>query len=319
MDIPVVDFDVYRVGVEDVADEKLNVLSKELKSAFTEVGFVYLKNSGISQHEVDSMMNISKTFFLLPHEVKMPLLRGKAYGSIHGWISYGSERTGSNRTWDLKEAFNIADLQPMALGVALGGSAPRFREKQVWFYRRCADLSLRVLRVLALSLGLDPDIFLSKHSRVVDGEQQAGGEQNRTTLRLLYYPPVQTECVQEGQVRCGEHSDFGTITLVFQGPGGGLQFLGRSGDYIHAPSIPGTVLINIADMMQRWTSDRFISTIHRVVLPPPGDMSDRQSVIFFLLPDDDAVITCCDGTDKCPPATALDFLMERFSQTYEEK
>ncbi|XP_061078576.1 uncharacterized protein LOC133111947 isoform X2 [Conger conger] len=318
MNIPVVDFDVYRVGVEDVAEEKLDVLCKELRSAFTEVGFVYLKNTGISQYEVDTMMNISKTFFLLPHEAKMPFLRGKHADPNQGWVSSGTERLNSRRACDLKEAFNTSSLLP-SMKWPSEEVLPGFREKQVWFYRRCADLSLRVLRVLALSLGLDPDFFLSKHSRVVDGEQQAGGQRNGTTLRLLYYPPVQTECVQEGQVRCGEHSDFGTITLVFQGPGGGLQVLGRSGDFIAAPTIPGTVLVNIADLMQRWTSDVLISAVHRVLLPPPGDMSERQSVVFFLHPDDDAVITCCDGTDKYPAITALDYLMERLENSYRRK
>ncbi|KAJ8252723.1 hypothetical protein COCON_G00220350 [Conger conger] len=306
MNIPVVDFDVYRVGVEDVAEEKLDVLCKELRSAFTEVGFVYLKNTGISQYEVDTMMNISKTFFLLPHEAKMPFLRGKHADPNQGWVSSGTERLNSRRACDLKEAFNTSSLLP-SMKWPSEEVLPGFREKQVWFYRRCADLSLRVLRVLALSLGLDPDFFLSKHSRVVDGEQQAGGQRNGTTLRLLYYPPVQTECVQEGQVRCGEHSDFGTITLVFQGPGGGLQVLGRSGDFIAAPTIPGTVLVNIADLMQRWTSDVLISAVR----PRVGRC--------HWYTDDDTVITCCDGTDKYPAITALDYLMERLENSYRRK
>ncbi|KAJ8343431.1 hypothetical protein SKAU_G00307600 [Synaphobranchus kaupii] len=308
MNIPVVDFDVYRVGVDDVADEKLNVLCKELKTAFTEVGFVYLKNTGIAQQEVDAVMDISKKFFLLPDEAKIPFHRGNHADPIHGWVSSGTERLNPLRACDLKEAFNITSLHPSVKWPS-EEALPGFRAMQVSFFLRCKDLSLRVLRVLGLSLGLDPEVFLSKHTQV-------GGEQNASTFRILYYPPVRAESVEDGQVRCGEHSDYGTITLLMQGPGEGLQVLPRSGDYISAPSIPGTVLINIADLLQRWTADVFISAKHRVLLPPPGDMSARQSVAFFLYPDDEAVITCCNGVDKYPPVKAVDYLNERLKDAY---
>ncbi|XP_061078579.1 uncharacterized protein LOC133111947 isoform X4 [Conger conger] len=284
MNIPVVDFDVYRVGVEDVAEEKLDVLCKELRSAFTEVGFVYLKNTGISQYEVDTMMNISKTFFLLPHEAKMPFLRGKHADPNQGWVSSGTERLNSRRACDLKEAFNTSSLLP-SMKWPSEEVLPGFREKQVWFYRRCADLSLRVLRVLALSLGLDPDFFLSKHSRVVDGEQQAGGSGSLWGLHCSSH---------HSWHRPRQHrrpdAEMDVRRLNFRG-----EAQSRALSLVH------------------WY------TVHRVLLPPPGDMSERQSVVFFLHPDDDAVITCCDGTDKYPAITALDYLMERLENSYRRK
>uniref|UniRef100_A0A1A8B677 Isopenicillin N synthase-like Fe(2+) 2OG dioxygenase domain-containing protein n=1 Tax=Nothobranchius furzeri TaxID=105023 RepID=A0A1A8B677_NOTFU len=79
------------------------------------------------------------------------------------------------------------------------------------FFQRCKELSLRVLRVMALSLGLDPDVFIRAHALI-------GTDENKTTLRSLYYPPVKT--AKENQLRCGEHSDYGSITLVFQGSDG---------------------------------------------------------------------------------------------------
>ncbi|KAJ8396682.1 hypothetical protein AAFF_G00015200 [Aldrovandia affinis] len=312
MKIPVVDFELLKIGLDDVADEKLNVLSQELKAAFTEVGFVYLKNTGIAQQEVDAVMDISKRFFLLPDEAKTPFSRGSdANNQNHGWVSSETERLNPSRAGDLKEAFNTTSLHPDAKWPS-NEVLPGFREMQESFFLRCKDLSLRVLRVMSLSLGLDPEVFQSKHALV-------GSEENGTTLRTLYYPPVRMETVKEGQLRCGEHSDYGTITLVFQSAEGGLQVLSRSGDFISAPSIPGTVLINVADLMQRWTADVFISVIHRVLLPPPGDMSIRQSLAFFLQPDDDAVITCCDGSDKYPPVKSGDYLLERFKASYGRK
>ncbi|KAG7319817.1 hypothetical protein KOW79_016960 [Hemibagrus wyckioides] len=119
--------------------------------------------------------------------------------------------------------------------------------------------------------------------------------------------PVKTESVKIDQIRCGEHSDYGSISLVLQSQQEGLQVLNRKGEFISAPSIPGTVLINIADMMQR------------VLLPPVGDSSARQSLVFFVQPDDDAIITCCDGSNKYPPVKSLDYLLSRFNDTYGRK
>lgn len=114
-----------------------------------------------------------------------------------------------------------------------------------------------------------------------------------------------------------------------------LQVLSRSGNYLDVPLVPGAVLVNIADLMQRWTSDCFVSAVsgcglilrgadtwdgdltssphqlHRVLLPPAGDCSTRQSLAFFVQPDDDAVIRCCDGSDKYPPVSSGLYLQQR--------
>ncbi|MED6246592.1 hypothetical protein ATANTOWER_020383 [Ataeniobius toweri] len=88
-----------------------------------------------------------------------------------------------------------------------------FQDIHTTFFQRCKDLSLRVLRVIAQSLALDPDVFLHAHRFI-------GTDENGTTLRSLYYPPVKSEMAKEGQLRCGEHSDYGSITLLFQGSEG---------------------------------------------------------------------------------------------------
>ncbi|XP_044213150.1 proline hydroxylase buaE isoform X4 [Thunnus albacares] len=249
-------------------------------------------------------MDISKRFFLQPDEQKQPFSRKSfANNPNHGWVSLETERLNPLRPGDLKEAFNTASLRP-----DIKWPSAEFQEIQRSFFMRCKDLSLRVLRVMAHSLGLDPEVFLGAHRLI-------GTDGNATTLRSLYYPPVNREQAKEGQLRCGEHSDYGSITLLFQGSGG-LQVLSRSGEFIDAPSIPGAVLINIADLMQRWTSDHFVSVRHRVLLPPAGDSSTRQSLAFFVQPDDEALITCCDGSDKYPPVTAGAYIIERFNDSY---
>ncbi|KAM7002785.1 uncharacterized protein LKV04_004005 isoform 2-T2 [Tautogolabrus adspersus] len=307
MSIPVVDFGAYSINQPDVSDKHLHILSKQLKTAFTEVGFVFLTNTGISHEEVDRVMDISEKFFLQPDELKQPFSR-KSFAKVpnHGWVSLETERLNQRRPGDLKEAFNVVSLQPDIKWPS--GAVKSFQEIYSPFYLHCKELALRVLRVMAHSLDLDPEVFLSVHRHV-------GTSENGSTLRSLYYPPVISGEAKKDQLRCGEHSDYGTITLVFQGSEG-LQVLSRSGEFIDAPCIPGAVLLNIADLMQRWTSDRFVSARHRVLLPPAGNLRTRQSLAFFVHPDNEALISCCDGSDKYPPITAGDYLIERFKKSY---
>ncbi|XP_039989277.1 2-oxoglutarate-Fe(II) type oxidoreductase ppzD [Xiphias gladius] len=306
--IPVVDFAAYGLSRRDVTDEQLNGLSKEVKAALEEIGFVFLKNSGITQEEVDRVMDVSRRFFQQPDELKRPFRRNSfADSPNHGWVSLESERLNPRRPGDLKEAFNTVSLHP-DIKWPSSEAVTGFQEIQTSFFHRCKELSLRVLRVMAHCLGLDPDVFLSVHRLI-------GTDENGTTLRSLYYPPVNSEKTKEGQLRCGEHSDYGSITLLFQSSEG-LQVRTRSGEFICAPCIPGAVLVNIADLMQRWTSDRFVSVRHKVLLPPAGDSSTRQSLAFFVQPDDEAVITCCDGSSKYPPVKAGEYLTERFKDSY---
>ncbi|XP_034031716.1 2-oxoglutarate-dependent dioxygenase htyE [Thalassophryne amazonica] len=309
MGIPLVDFSAYSLSKKDVPDEELQVLIKELKTAFMEVGFVYLKNTGITQEEVDNVMKISMEFFLQPDELKKPFRRTYFDKQPnHGWVPIEAERLNPQRPEDFKELFNVSSLHPDVKWPSAGALAG-FQEIQTSYFNRCKDLSLRVLRLMALSLGIDPEVFLGAHRLI-------GTNGNSTTLRSLYYPPVSSEQMKANQLRCGEHADYGSITLLVQSPEGGLQVRDRSGKYVHVPTIPGAILVNIADLMQRWTSDQFVSTLHRVLLPPSGDFGTRQSVAFFVHPDDEALITCCDGSNKYPPITSYDHLMGRFQQSF---
>ncbi|XP_019750315.1 UPF0676 protein C1494.01-like [Hippocampus comes] len=309
MSIPVVDFSVASLSVEDMSSADLHQLSRELKVAFMEVGFVFLKNTGITQEEVDHVMDASRRFFLQPDQLKRLFVR-KSFpiNPYHGWVAMETERLHPEKPGDLKEAFNLTSLHP-DIKWPSSEAAPGFQETQMTFFHRCKELSLRILRVMALSLDVDPDIFLNAHRLI-------GTEENYTTLRSSYYPPVNSEQAKEGQLRCGEHSDWGSITLLFQNAEG-LQVRRRSREFICVPSVPGTVLVNIADMMQRWTSDHFVSVPHRVLLPPAGDCSStRQSLAFFLHPDNEAVVSCIDGSDKYPPLRPSAYVKEREYDSY---
>ncbi|KAJ0029142.1 hypothetical protein NQD34_004139 [Periophthalmus magnuspinnatus] len=311
--IPVLDFGVYSLECdpESVSETELKRLSQKIYEAFTRVGFVFLKNTGITHEEVSHVMNVSSRFFSLPEKQKIVFSRGRYENdSNHGWVSMETERLNPARPGDLKESFNTTLLSPDILWPT-GGTLSDFREVHTSFFHRCTALGLRVLRLLALSLHLPPETFVKDHSKI-------GELENCTTLRSNFYPPIDAGQAKPGQLRCGEHSDYGSITLLFQSSPG-IQVRSVSGEFISAPCLPGAVLVNIADLMQRWTSDTFISAVHRVQLPPPGDSSQRQSLAFFMQPDDSAVISCCDGSNKYPPIRSDQYIHQRFEDSYGRK
>ncbi|MBN3307792.1 YQK1 protein, partial [Amia calva] len=280
-----------------------------MNEAFTEIGFVYLKNTGIDQEQVNEVMEISKEFFLLPEDIKKKFsISTQPNFPYFGWVSVETERLNPDRPGDLKEVYGVTTLHPDIVWPP-EDTVAGFQKTMESFFNRCEQLSLRILRVMALILGLEGNFFLDKHNEM-------SGNKNGTTLSTLYYPSVDMSSVKEGQIRCGEHSDYGSITLLFQSDKSGLEVMNQAGEYISAPPIPGAVLINIADLMQRWTCDRFVSAKHRVILTPPGDKSTRQSLAFFVHPDDNAMISSFDGSDKYAPINALDYLNERLSDTF---
>ena len=221
-----------------------------------------------------------------------------------------SSSARGSKPGDLKEAFNYRPCDDPEGGWP--DSAVQFRESNKAVYQRLTDLSYRLLDVLSIGLGLDKSFMKDCH-------QYIGTTKCSTTLRTLYYPPIPTDSkIKPGQIRLGEHSDYGSVTLLFQDDVGGLEVKVPGGDFIPVTPIPGTMLVNIGDLMQRWTSDRLVATKHRVLIPEEELLQKRcrQSVVFFLHPDDDYVVRCLDGSDKYEPISSLDYLKYRFSMTY---
>lgn len=145
------------------------------------------------------------------------------------------------------------------------------------FFSHCHLLHVQILRALALALDLGEDFFDNK----VD--QQAHN------LRLLNYPPIEASKIQGGGNRAGSHSDYGTVTLLFQDMVGGLEVQDKAtGAFVPAKPVADTVVVNIGDLLQRWSNDVLSSTIHRVVLPSEGvegtSMTPRRNSIVRSFP-----------------------------------
>lgn len=310
MSVAVVDFGSFALGEAVPSAHEMKRLSTEIGRAFSELGFVYLKNTGIKDEQVFRAMDICRKFFLLPKDIKQQYARSVVSDvPYHGWFDLQTESLDPTQACDLKEAFNYSTFS--SSNVRPVKELPEFTSCIESFFRTFQELSMHVMKVIELSLGIETDFFVSKHQRM-------GSLLNPSTLRAAFYPPVEKSSLMENQTRCGEHSDYGTFTLLFQDKNGGLEVMSRSGQYIDAPYIPNAVLLNGGNLLQRWTSDRWIAAKHRVRIPQTEDALNRsrQSLIFFAHPDHDATIACCDGLDKYPPTTSIQYLMDKHQDIF---
>ncbi|HEY9626704.1 MAG TPA: 2-oxoglutarate and iron-dependent oxygenase domain-containing protein [Coleofasciculaceae cyanobacterium] len=295
--IPIIDFAPYNQGS---AAERQQVV-EQIYAACHEMGFMYLLNSGISKSLFDRLLIQSQQFFDLPIALKQQVARSPETNC--GYVGFQKERLDAAKPWDLKEAFNV--------GIhALWPSQPEeFQAVVSEFYRQCTtEVAPKVLRAFAIALHLPETFFDDKHGQ-------------NYVLRMLHYPPV-SQTPEPGQLRAGEHTDYGSITLLLQDDVGGLEVRTRNGEWIAAPYVPDALLVNVGDAMQRWTNDELSSTPHRVGVPLLAAMRSRYSVALFCDPNLDVEIAClesCQNDDRpaqYPPILTQDYLESRFAATY---
>ncbi|XP_021349213.1 UPF0676 protein C1494.01-like [Mizuhopecten yessoensis] len=305
--VPVVDISAYGLDVvnaKEVDTETVRPVADSLCGALRDIGFCYIKNHGISQSLINQVTAVSRTFFEKPLEYKNTYRR-QHISEIHGWIPRETETLNPDRPCDYKEAYNYTPID--------GVECPSFEVTMKNVRAACHQLSHRILDLMSIGLDLEDKHFLR------NCHQTIGQKSNTSTLRTIFYPSLLSdEEIKPNQIRCGEHSDFGSLTLLFQDDVGGLQVCNLQGEYVPASPIPGTILINIGDLMQRWTSDKLIATKHRVVIPDEEirKTKSRQSVAFFVVPDNDVVISCLDKSDKYEPISSVRYIQERLSPTY---
>ena len=163
------------------------------------------------------------------------------------------------------------------------------------------DLAARIMRVFATALDLPADFFAPYVGDPI------------SALRALNYPATGAVS-DDNQQRAGAHTDYGTLTILLPQPDRrGLQARMPNGDWVDVPTPKGAFVINIGDLMARWTADRWVSTLHRVIALP--DQPARQSLAFFHQPDWDAQIVPLDGSDAYPPVKSGPYLMNKFQST----
>jgi len=326
--IPLIDFSKFS-GASSDAEKRQT--AEQIVSGFREVGFIYLDKHGIPSSTVSTAFQKSAEFFSLPTDVKQRLA-WEDPRSNRGYVAIGRERV--TQSADLNEIAELRAKAPdfketMEIGRDWDktwknqwpqeSDTPLFKQTMLDFYQTCHELHVHVMRAIALGLNLEGTFFDQKI------------DQQCHNLRLLSYPPIKTDLLlNEGQARAGAHSDYGTLTLLFQDSVGGLEVQNpRTKEFQPAPPIPGSIVINAGDLLARWSNDVLRSTLHRVVAPPAKKISDtkgitphRQSIAFFCNPNFDAEIAClpnCSGPGneaKYSPVTTEEYIVGRLAVTY---
>ncbi|KJA29911.1 hypothetical protein HYPSUDRAFT_245346 [Hypholoma sublateritium FD-334 SS-4] len=322
--IPVIDFAKFRSAE---SPEGRKQTAKDIVNAFKESGFVYLKNHGVTPAEVQTVFQKSAEFFHLPSDVK----NGLAWEdprSNRGFVKVGRERV--TQATDPAEIAALREKAPdyketMEIGRDWDSvwknqwpsetQAPGFKQNMLDFYETCHELHVHVMRSVAIGLDLKEHFFDSKI------------DEKCHNLRLLSYPAIKTSLLKnEGQARAGAHSDYGTLTLLFQDSVGGLEVKNpHTGEFVPATPIPGTIVVNVGDLLARWSNDVLRSTLHRVVAPAEKISETesltpaRQSIAFFCNPNFSAEVSClpnCGDVAKYPPVNTEDYIVGRLAVTY---
>jgi isopenicillin N synthase-like dioxygenase len=309
--IPVIDFTPF---VSDTTEKRETV--SVLRDACEKIGFFYLANHGVPERLQSGIFEEAKRFFSLPAEFKMDPALGVTPQRNRGYQPMSSRLYSNAGAPDLNEGFKYQlDLPPDDPDVLAGDRVhqlnrwptglPGWREALQEYYVEMERLMRRLLRAFALALDLEETYFLEFYLKPI------------TQIILLHYPP-QDPRAPEDAYGIRPHTDATSFTIVNQDEIGGMQVKGTS-DWIDAVPIPGTFLINIGDMMARWTNDRFASTMHRVY---NRTGRERYSVPFFAIPDFDAVVEClpsCKGPGnpaKYPPLHVGQSLQNRFATNW---
>ncbi|KIM46332.1 hypothetical protein M413DRAFT_441416 [Hebeloma cylindrosporum] len=323
--IPVVNFARFRTA-SSLQEKKETAV--EIVSAFKECGFVYLSNHGISPSEVLNTFHRSADFFKLPYDTKRKFA-WEDPRSNRGYVEVGRERV--TQSADPEEIKALREKAPdcketMEIGRDWDTTwknqwpsetqVPGFKQNMLDFYETCHALHVHVMQSIAIGLDLGEHFFDQKIN------------EKYHNLRLLSYPPIKTNLLEnEGQARAGAHSDYGTLTLLFQDAVGGLEVQNpHSGEFVPAIPIPDTIVVNVGDLLARWSNDVLRSTLHRVVAPTAQTISDtarltpvRQSIAFFCNPNFSAEVSClpnCGDIPKYPPVNAGDYIVGRLAVTY---
>ena len=308
-EIPVID--VGALQTDSRADVK--TVATALRKAAEGPGFFYISNHGVSRAVIEAAFDASRRFFALPIEEK----RRVAINALHrGFIETGGAKMYDKAKVDLKESYlwglelGLDDPDVIAGKPLMGPNQwpdflPGFQAPLYAYYNAVVDCGRSLLGALALSLELPREFFEPRFAKPL-----ARGS-------IIYYPPQPAD-MGEDQFGVAPHSDYGGITLLYQDDKGGLQVRGRSGDWVMAHPIPDTFVINIGDLMARWTNDRFASTPHRVV---NSSGKARYSIALFFDPAFDTVIDPADllkdrSAARYPPVTCGEYILSRFDKAF---
>jgi len=315
--LPVID--VGGLASPDIADRKR--VAAALGTACRDKGFFYIRNHGVAENLMASVFAEAEKFFSLPTAQKRDVSMARSKAN-RGYEALQGQTLEAGTPPDLKEGFYIgpehrSDDPRVQAGLFNYGAnqwpheMPLFRSTMDAYYQAMLGLGHRLMRGLALSLDVQEDYF------------DEYCHDPMATLRLLHYPPQPASGAEgqlAGQKGAGAHTDFGGITLLKQDSVGGLQVWDHANQgWIHADPVPETYVVNLGDMMSRWTNGRYRSTLHRVI---NASGRERYSVPFFFSGNYQYVVSCIAScvspgeAPKYPPITVEDHFRAMYAKTY---
>jgi len=308
MAIPVVDLSNFSSDATTKAS-----FVDQLGRAYEEVGFVAVKNHGITDETIADLYSNTKDFFSLPQDLKTKYEIPKLAGQ-RGYTSFGKEHAKGSKAPDLKEFFQfgqtVVDNDPIRAEYPHNVTVTEVVNFSPTFfkaYRAFEASGTLLLRAIALYLGLDEKYF--------DPYVHNGN----SILRAIHYPPILSE--PKSAIRAEQHEDINLITLLVGASADGLEILSKQNEWVPVTSLPEQIVVNVGDMLQRLTNDKLKSTTHRVVNPPRKLWGNsRYSIPFFLHPKSTMSLACLDscvdpGHPKAyPDTTAGEYLDERLRE-----
>ena len=302
--IPVIDLDPVRNG-------GIDEVGRALRDAFTGSGFCYIRNHGVSEGVIRDIREKALAFFHQPLDEK---LRAQPKESVRGFNAIGRTKMQYAEAPDYKEYYQIGLELPRDDPAVLAGQPlrgpnqwpegiPGFREAFTRYFEEIAKCGQTLLSAVAASLGVAPDFFVGKYDKPLQRTQ------------AIYYPPHPPK--HEGELfGVAPHTDYGCVTLLWQDDVGGLEVMNRSGDWVYAPPMPETLVINIGDLLHRWSNERYFSNQHRVT---NRSGRERLSIATFYDPDFTAIVDPSDlglppgEASRYEPVTAGDYIMGRIN------
>ena len=298
--LPVIDWALYRS--KDI-DARRSVI-EGFAAAGRALGFFYLKNHPIPFDAQRPLFAMAERFFNQPDAAKLAV---QMSGALRGYEPMQRQALDETAPPDIKESFYYSGMPDARASDRWPQNLPGFREELQSYGAQMTKIGNELFQCLALSLDLDADYF------------GAGIAEPSCTVRLLHYPPQPARSLTN-QLGAGAHTDWGAITILLQDDCGGLQIRDADGTWVDAAPLEDTLVINLGDMVPRWTNDRYHSSMHRVI--NKSAERDRYSVACFFNPRADYRVACVPtclpsaGEPRYPACTVGEHVQEMARRTY---
>ncbi len=324
--MPVIDISTARTGDPRQRQAVADAIGRCCESS----GFLLLVGHGVPEDAITDVNQALRAFFYQPQAAKEQLRAVSTDPLARGFSSAG-KLAATNDGADVEAERQAPDQVEKFVHFPLGNpegidgpgwvdervfvaqrwpEVPGFRAAYERYYDEMSSLATELARLFALALGLREDWFDEKVDR------------HNSNLMANYYP---ADDQPAGHVRLSQHSDWGNLTILLQDESQrGLQVLNDRGEWLDVPVVPGAFVINIGDLLARWTNDRWVSTVHRVV-STGAPAAERFSLPFFHQPNYDAVIECIptcatpDNPSRYEPVVSGPYLLDKFKLAYDLK